>query len=74
MTRACQAADDGGEGPILLVGDEPYYAPFGFAAAPTVILPGPVDQRRVLVRSAAKRGQENGAALGGMVEGAGTKL
>jgi predicted N-acetyltransferase YhbS len=74
MTRACRAVDDGGEGPILLVGDEPYYAPFGFVAAPTVFLPGPVDQRRVLVRSAAKRGQGDRAALGGMVAGAGAGL
>jgi predicted N-acetyltransferase YhbS len=33
-----------------LVGDEPYFSRFGFAAAKakSVRLPGPVDQRRVL--------------------------
>lgn len=49
VERACAAA---GAAPILLVGDEPYFARFGFTAAPArgVILPGPVDQRRVLAR------------------------
>jgi predicted N-acetyltransferase YhbS len=37
---------------VLLVGDEPYYARVGFKHAPpgTIIMPGPVDQSRVLVR------------------------
>ncbi|MGC2857529.1 GNAT family N-acetyltransferase [Novispirillum sp. DQ9] len=35
---------------VILVGDEPYYARFGFAAALTrgMILPGPVDRARFL--------------------------
>lgn len=33
---------------VLLVGDAPYFGRFGFEAAPEAILPGPVDQRRVL--------------------------
>jgi len=35
---------------VLLVGDEPYFARFGYASAKTgkVRMPGPVDQRRVL--------------------------
>ena len=33
---------------VLLVGDPPYFARFGFAAAPQVRLPGPVDPRRVM--------------------------
>lgn len=33
---------------ILLVGDAPYFARFGFVAAPDAVLPGPADHRRVL--------------------------
>ena len=52
ITRACEAASAGGHRLVLLVGDEAYFAPLGFSAAPAraVRLPGPVDQRRVLVR------------------------
>ena len=40
---------------VLLVGDEPYYGPLGFARLPpyAVTLPGPVDPSRVLVASLA---------------------
>ncbi|MEO8812914.1 MAG: N-acetyltransferase [Caulobacteraceae bacterium] len=50
---ACDAAQRGGHGLVLLVGDESYFAPLGFAAEPArgVIMPGPVDRRRVLVRA-----------------------
>lgn len=33
---------------VLLVGDAPYFARFGFVVAPGAILPGPADPRRVL--------------------------
>ena len=33
---------------VLLVGDPPYFSRFGFEAAPEAVLPGPVDQRRVM--------------------------
>ena len=33
---------------VLLVGDAPYFGRFGFEAAPKALMPGPVDQRRVL--------------------------
>jgi len=38
---------------ILLVGDEPFFGPLGFSAAPArdVRMPGPVDQRRVMARA-----------------------
>jgi predicted N-acetyltransferase YhbS len=51
IARACAAATAAGHNLILLVGDEPYYGPLGFSAAPAraVRMPGPVDQRRVLV-------------------------
>jgi predicted N-acetyltransferase YhbS len=51
--RACEAAADAGHALVILVGDEPYYGPLGFSARPAakVLMPGPVDQRRVLVRA-----------------------
>lgn len=54
VERAGRAADDLGEGPILLVGDPPYFGRFGYSAEMTraVRLPGPVDQKRVLARGA----------------------
>jgi len=51
IVRACEAAIAAGHALVLLVGDEPYFGPLGFVRAPQVILPGPVDQRRVLVRT-----------------------
>lgn len=52
VAAACDAAEAAGYPIVLLVGDEPYFSRVGFAAAPAreVRLPGPVDQRRVLVR------------------------
>ena len=39
-----------GHGSVMLVGDAPYYARFGFSAAPVsrLVLPGPVDPARFL--------------------------
>jgi predicted N-acetyltransferase YhbS len=53
VQRACQAARSAGERGVLLVGDPPYFARFGFAAEPAraVRMPGPVDQRRVLLNA-----------------------
>lgn len=50
VRRACAAAQAKGFPVVLLVGDEPYFQRFGFSSAGTseVVLPGPVDQRRVL--------------------------
>ena len=52
VARACEAAQAAGETHVVLVGDEPYFSRVGFSAAHGrhVELPGPVDQRRVLVR------------------------
>lgn len=33
---------------VLLIGDPPYFARFGFVAAPQAVFAGPVDQRRVM--------------------------
>jgi predicted N-acetyltransferase YhbS len=53
IRHACEAAAGAGHGLILLVGDEPYFTPFGFFAegARRLVLPGPVDQGRVLARA-----------------------
>ena len=53
IRHACAVAQAAGHGLILLVGDEAFFAPLGFSAAPArrVAMPGPVDQRRVLVRA-----------------------
>ena len=50
VEQACAAAKAAGECAIVLVGDEPYFARFGFSAALTreLLMPGPVDPGRVL--------------------------
>lgn len=50
MRRAIADAADAGHGAILLVGDAPYYARFGFSAAHTggLWLPGPFARDRFL--------------------------
>jgi predicted N-acetyltransferase YhbS len=63
IRRACEAAAAAGHALVLLVGDEVYFATSGFTAAPArdVVMPGPVDQRRVLVR-ALRQGAVEGLA------------
>lgn len=53
---------------VILVGDEPYYGPLGFAriAAGTVRMPGPVDPARLLV---AELRQGACSAMEGLVAG-----
>lgn len=65
VRRACEAAQAAGFACVLLVGDEPYFSRFGFSAAPArdVRLPGPVDQRRVLVRPLREGGADNLSGL-----------
>ena len=55
IARACEMAAAAGETHVLLVGDEPYFGREGFSNAlgRGVIMPGPVDQRRVLARELA---------------------
>ncbi len=50
MRRAVAEAAERGWSFVILVGDEPYYAPFGFKRLPPgqVALPGPVDPARLL--------------------------
>lgn len=51
MRAAVEAARVHGHSLVLLVGDEPYYWPFGFRRVPPgmLIMPGPVDPARLLV-------------------------
>ena len=50
MARALQAARQRGHGAVILLGDAPYYARFGFTAAKTTALslPGPFERERLL--------------------------
>lgn len=66
VERACEAAREAGESAVLLVGDASYFARFGFEAQPAraVRMPGPVDQRRVLVLEFGNLGE----AFAGLVE------
>jgi predicted N-acetyltransferase YhbS len=48
---ACAAASAAGHGAVVLVGDVPFFGPLGFAPAPGVVMPGPVDQSRVLAKA-----------------------
>lgn len=52
VDAACVAARAAGVRAVLLVGDEAYFGRVGFAAGKVgaVVLPGPVDPRRVLLR------------------------
>lgn len=65
VNRACEAAAAAGAAAVLLVGDLPYFERAGFVSAgPDVILPGPVDQRRVLVRWLGPAGTLKGPLTG----------
>jgi predicted N-acetyltransferase YhbS len=52
MEASLAAATAAGDGLVILVGDEPYYARIGFRAIEPgrVTLPGPVDPARLLVK------------------------
>ncbi|HEX5776163.1 MAG TPA: N-acetyltransferase [Caulobacteraceae bacterium] len=50
VEHACDAAKAAGVAAVLLVGDAPWFERTGFGHALEAIMPGPVDQRRVLVR------------------------
>jgi predicted N-acetyltransferase YhbS len=53
IQRACAAAEAAGHALILLVGDAPLFAPHGFQVVPPgrIVMPGPVDPRRVMFRA-----------------------
>ena len=60
VESACEAAQAAGWKAVLLVGDAPYFTRAGFSAAHTagVVMPGPVDQRRVLLKALVAGGDE----------------
>jgi predicted N-acetyltransferase YhbS len=66
VDHACEAARAAGYAAVLLVGDEAYFRRVGFAAAPAanIRMPGPVDQRRVLLNALVPGGDQG---LGGPV-------
>jgi len=66
IAQACAAAQAAGEAAIVLVGDEPYFGRWGFTAALArdVVLPGPVDPRRVLAVAFTRDGE----ALSGPIQ------
>lgn len=68
MRRAVAEAATAGWPFIILVGDAPYYGPFGFNPLPPkrVTLPGPVDPARLLVAELRPGAVE---ALNGQVKG-----
>jgi predicted N-acetyltransferase YhbS len=59
VAAACEAAAAAGAPAVLLVGDPPYFQRFGFSveAAKDIVLPGPVDRRRVLLRVLTPAGE-----------------
>jgi predicted N-acetyltransferase YhbS len=52
VNKACEASRAAGHNLILLVGDAPFFGPLGFSMVPPgrILMPGPVDPRRVLTR------------------------
>ncbi|HEY3697638.1 N-acetyltransferase [Phenylobacterium sp.] len=62
VERACEAASAAGYQAVLLVGDLGFFRRAGFATAPGIVMPGPVDPRRVLARAPAA-----GEGLAGVV-------
>jgi predicted N-acetyltransferase YhbS len=71
MHRALATASRLGHGAVILLGDAPYYARFGFSAAQTgdISLPGPFERDRLLgleLRDGALDG------IDGMIVGTGT--
>ncbi len=67
MRSAMDAAAAAGDTAVLLVGDAPYYSPFGFQQVPLgrIVLPGPVDPARLLVALLNDGDMPSGAVRGG---------
>lgn len=68
MRKAMEAARNAGCPFVVLVGDQPYYWPFGFRPIPPgrVAMPGPVDPARLLVAELVPGASES---LAGTVTG-----
>ncbi|CAN1550968.1 COG3153 Predicted acetyltransferase [Caulobacteraceae bacterium] len=65
VEMACDASAGAGWRAVLLVGDAPYFGRVGFDAAPAkaVRMPGPVDQRRVLLKALVEGGADGLSGL-----------
>lgn len=65
VESACEAARAAGWRAVLLVGDGPYFGRIGFTNAHTggVVMPGPVDPRRVLLLPLRPGGDEGLSGL-----------
>lgn len=65
VEAACEAARAAGWKAVLLVGDAPYFTRAGFSADHTrgVVMPGPVDQRRVLLKALVEGGDQGLSGL-----------
>lgn len=61
VERACAAATAAGFKAVMLVGNGPWFEKTGFSSAPGagIVMPGPVDQRRVLVKALSPGGADN---------------
>ena len=62
-----------GYGHVVLVGDLAFFGPLGFAVARGVILPGPVDPRRVLARGPSTEPAISGAVIKLKLDHTGTR-
>ena len=73
MGHALAAAEAAGHGAVILLGDAPYYARFGFSAQNTgeLSLPGPFERDRLLARE-LREGALDGAC--GMIAPTGASL
>jgi hypothetical protein len=62
MERALEVARQRGHGAVILLGDAPYYARFGFSAAKTseLSLPGPFERDRLLGRELREGALDDG--------------
>jgi predicted N-acetyltransferase YhbS len=65
VEMACEASAKAGWRAVLLVGDAPYFSRVGFEAEPAkgVVMPGPVDQRRVLLKALREGGADGLSGL-----------
>ena len=61
LQESLALAKDAGHKLVILVGDEPYYGPFGFRRMPqgTMRFPAPVDQNRILACELVEGAAEN---------------
>ncbi|MCG9917256.1 MAG: N-acetyltransferase [Phenylobacterium sp.] len=69
VEAACAAAAQAGFGQVLLVGAPTYFERLGFSAQATgqIVMPGPVDPRRLMLRRLGPEDQDAGVVFQGAV-------